>query len=272
MDKPLIDWFTIIAQIINFLILIYLLKRFLYGPILRAMKERENKIASRLEEAGKSQEDAAKELRTYQDKVEKWEAERESHLKKLKEEIERQRKDLLRKTREEVDLERIRWLESFQEEKEEVHRDFHRQLSTGVLEIARRTLADMADAELEVQAIRVFLRHLKELPEEQRQKLNQSLQQSPDSLVVESAFDIPDPFKKSMTRTLHELLHFQGKIKYSQNPKFLCGIGMSTGDFKLTWETNHYLDGLKEELTSAIARRNPGILNSNETMEQPVSI
>ena len=35
------DWFTVIAQIINFLILVALLKRFLYGPIIRAMERRE---------------------------------------------------------------------------------------------------------------------------------------------------------------------------------------------------------------------------------------
>ncbi len=47
----LINWFTVLAQIVNFLILVYLLKRFLYGPIIRAMQEREKKIARRLQDA-----------------------------------------------------------------------------------------------------------------------------------------------------------------------------------------------------------------------------
>ena len=46
-----IDWFTVVAQIVNFLILVWLLKKFLYGPIIRAMDDRERRIASRLEEA-----------------------------------------------------------------------------------------------------------------------------------------------------------------------------------------------------------------------------
>lgn len=54
----LINWFTVFAQIINFLILIWLLKRFLYGPIIKAMEERERKIASVMEQARKSEEDA----------------------------------------------------------------------------------------------------------------------------------------------------------------------------------------------------------------------
>ena len=44
----LIDWFTIIAQALNFLILAWLLKRFLYRPVLNALDEREKLIASEL--------------------------------------------------------------------------------------------------------------------------------------------------------------------------------------------------------------------------------
>jgi len=37
----LIDWFTVVAQVINFLILVWLMKRFLYKPILNAIAARE---------------------------------------------------------------------------------------------------------------------------------------------------------------------------------------------------------------------------------------
>ena len=47
----LINWFTVAAQIVNFLILVALLKRFLYGPIVAAMSAREGRIAAQLTEA-----------------------------------------------------------------------------------------------------------------------------------------------------------------------------------------------------------------------------
>ena len=46
-----IDYFTIIAQIINFLILVFLLRHFLYRPVITAMDEREQKMVSRLKDA-----------------------------------------------------------------------------------------------------------------------------------------------------------------------------------------------------------------------------
>ena len=54
----LIDWFTVLAQIINFLILIYLLKRFLYGPIIRAMEEREKKMVADQDRAKNAEKEA----------------------------------------------------------------------------------------------------------------------------------------------------------------------------------------------------------------------
>ena len=48
----LIDWFTVLAQIVNFLILVALMKRFLYGPLIAAIDAREQSIAARLAEGG----------------------------------------------------------------------------------------------------------------------------------------------------------------------------------------------------------------------------
>ncbi len=58
----LIDWFTVFAQIINFLILVFLLKRFLYEPIISAMDEREEKIALRMQAAEQKRNEAEQEV------------------------------------------------------------------------------------------------------------------------------------------------------------------------------------------------------------------
>ena len=56
----LINWFTVCAQAINFLILVWLLKRFLYKPILHAIDEREKGIAAQLADAEAKKAEAQK--------------------------------------------------------------------------------------------------------------------------------------------------------------------------------------------------------------------
>jgi len=60
-----IDYFTIFAQIINFLVLVLLLKHFLYGRIIKAMDEREKRIESQLQEAAKKKKEADEEADSY---------------------------------------------------------------------------------------------------------------------------------------------------------------------------------------------------------------
>jgi F-type H+-transporting ATPase subunit b len=77
----LIDWFTVVAQIINFLILVWLLKRFLYKPILNAIDAREKKIAKELADADAKKAEALKEREEFQHKNEELDQQRKMRTK-----------------------------------------------------------------------------------------------------------------------------------------------------------------------------------------------
>lgn len=76
----MIDWFTVVAQIINFLILVALLKYFLYGRIVAAMTQRQEEISARWEEARQQREAAAKELEAARDRNRQLDQQREALL------------------------------------------------------------------------------------------------------------------------------------------------------------------------------------------------
>ena len=91
----LIDWFTIVAQALNFLILVWLLKRFLYKPILHAIDEREKRIAAELANADKNKAEAQKERDEFQHKNEEFDRERAALLSKATDEAQDERQRLL---------------------------------------------------------------------------------------------------------------------------------------------------------------------------------
>jgi F-type H+-transporting ATPase subunit b len=64
----LIDWFTVAAQALNFLVLVWLLKRFLYKPILDAIDVREKGIAATLAGADAKAKEAQKEHNDFDKK------------------------------------------------------------------------------------------------------------------------------------------------------------------------------------------------------------
>src|ERR1019366_3583865 len=89
----LIDWFTVVAQAVNFLILVWLLQRFLYKPVLAAIDARELKIAAQLADGAAKKNEAQAERDDFQVKSEAFEQQRGELLRKATDDanVERQR-------------------------------------------------------------------------------------------------------------------------------------------------------------------------------------
>src|SRR5450631_1161046 len=99
----LIDWFTVGAQAINFIILVWLLKRFLYKPILDAVDAREKRVAAELADADAKRAEAKKERDEFQHKNEEFYQQRAELLSKARAEAKAERELLLREARRAAD-------------------------------------------------------------------------------------------------------------------------------------------------------------------------
>src|SRR5450631_4660557 len=99
----LIDWFTVGAQAINFIILVWLLKRFLYKPILNAVDAREKRIAAELADADAKEAEAQKERDEFQHKNEEFDQQRAALLNKATDEAKAERQRLLDEARKTAD-------------------------------------------------------------------------------------------------------------------------------------------------------------------------
>src|SRR5271163_2056642 len=111
-----INWFTVAAQAINFLILVWLLRRFLYKPILQAIDERAKWIATQLAEAEAKKAEAQKERDDFQHKNEAFDQERAALLKKATDEAKAERQRMLDEARKEADELRAKRQEALRSE------------------------------------------------------------------------------------------------------------------------------------------------------------
>ena len=145
----LINWFTVVAQIVNFLILVVLLKYLLYNRIIKAMDERERKIQLRLKEAEEKEQAAEREVESLREKNRDFDEQREKMLAQAKEEAETRRRDLTQEARQAVTNLRLVWQEAIQREKESFIQDLRKMAATQVYAIARKAFEDLADAALE---------------------------------------------------------------------------------------------------------------------------
>lgn len=254
----LIDWFTVIAQIFNFLVLVYLLKRFLYKPIIKAMDGREQRIAGRLEEADKREEGARQELEQYEQRNRELDSQREQLVSQMKEDVESQRKELVSQARHQVDAIRTNWYEALEREKESLLQDLRERTGKHTYAVARRALKDLANVELEQHIVRVFIERLRNLDEEEQKALKESVQKSKREVTVISAFEILQETSQDIAQVLREYLSDPVDLQFETSPEVICGIELRVKGRKIAWSVPDYLDGLETILAKVLGGETKG--------------
>ena len=174
-----INWFTVIAQTINFLILVWLLKRFLYRPILSAIDDREQRITARIAQADAKVAEADLEREAFRQKSEAFDQQRAELLKRATDEAKAQRERLLELARKDADALRARRLEAFRAEQRDLSQEIYRWTQDEVFAIARKTLADLANTRLEERTGEVFVDRLRALTGTAKEQMVAALKSSP---------------------------------------------------------------------------------------------
>ena len=247
----LIDWFTVFAQILNFLVLVYLLKRFLYGRIIRAMDEREKTIALGLEEAQKKKDDAQQEMDRYIAKNKELDDRRQALLTAMKEEVEAHRKDLMNEARKQVETVQAAWYQALEREKQAFLDDLRQRAGKHTCEIARRSLKDLSNVDLEHQIMRVFMERLRSLDGHELQALKEAVSKSGGKLKLWSAFEIPQQLVQEIVDVLR--IHTpEPFLRFEVSPDVLCGIELELHGRKIAWSLGDYLDTLEGRLLAAL--------------------
>jgi len=247
----IIDWYTILFQIINFLILVFLLRYFLYGPIVKAMDERERKIVEREEEAETKRKEAEKAENNYRQKSQEFEEEKEELMDEARSSAEEEKADLLSKARSEVSETRRRWEEAFEREKESFTGELRRRIGRQACSVARRCLEELADARLEELTWNIFTGKLDDLPDNDRQNLLKGLEENDYKLNLQSAFETPEEKLQELESKLDKVLpetEKQLSLFAKIDSELICGLELVAGGYRISWSVDSYLGDIESEI------------------------
>jgi F-type H+-transporting ATPase subunit b len=245
----LIDWFTVAAQAINFLVLVWLLKRFLYKPVLAAIDAREKGIATQLQDAEKKKAEALKEQTDFQHKNEEFDHQRSALLLEATNAAKSEREKLLEIARKDSEELRSKLQKSVYGELNNLNGKIGTLAQGEVFSIARKTLADLADVSLEERVTNIFIHRLHDLTDKQREELKAGLQASSKPALVCSAFEFAPPQKSAIEEAIKPLLSQGTGIEFETKPDLISGIEVAANGQKVSWSIADYLTSL----TSSVA-------------------
>ncbi|QSA98698.1 F0F1 ATP synthase subunit delta [Methylococcus sp. EFPC2] len=241
-----LDWSTLALEIFNFLVLVWLLKRLLYQPVLDVIAQRRAAIEHSLAVAA-DKEAQAQALKTqYENRLADWDKEKQAAREALRRELEaeRQRELLATKNALAVELEKTRVTE--QTQRAELLQRLEEQAIDRGAGFCATLLERLSGPELHDRLVDMFIEDLHALPETRRAELKAGWRDGNPAVEVTGAYDLSESQRKRLQLALDELAGSSCSVQFRQDQSLLAGLKISappwTLDASLRDELQHFAD------------------------------
>lgn len=241
-----LNWSTFVLEIINFLVLVWILKRFLYQPVLGVIARRRQAIEKQLADAHQLRDQAEDSKLRYENRLADWNQERQQALDKLHVELEQKRQEGLSRLKTELaeEMEKNRIAETRQQK--QIMREMQQQALNQGAQFASRLLGECAGPELEQRLFDILMDDLRALSEEQSKALAGEWGESPEQVVVCSAYALPDEQKLALQQSLKSVLGQPVPVQYERDRNLLAGLRITIGAWVLNLNVRDELQGFTE--------------------------
>jgi F-type H+-transporting ATPase subunit b len=263
----LIDWFTVGGQVFNFLILVWLMKRFLYKPILKAIDEREKKIATELADADIKKTEAKKERDDFEKKNKDFDQERATLLAKVTSEVKTERQKLMDEARKAAESLSAKRQDMLINEEHNLYQTLGLKTQNEVFAIARKVLADLSGASLEERMVDVFIHILNDLKKENKERLITAFNTSPTPVIIRVAFELSKAQSALIEEAVRETLGEKTQIHFETAPDLICGIDLMTNGQKIAWSIVDYLATLEKNVEELMKEKIKSVVKTESKPE-----
>lgn len=241
-----LNWSTFILEIVNFLVLVWILKRFLYRPVLDVIERRRKAVETRLAEAARLHDEAEALKEQYGGRLATWETEKREAADRLAREIEAERarrlEELARSLEEEKEKSRVASERRWSEQKRAVERQA---LELGAT-FSARLLETASGPELEARLVALLLDELAALPEKQVAGLREQWGAPPQTIEVASAFPLDAGARERLESVLRQVSGLSVPVTYSVDEELVAGVRIVIGAWVLAANVREELGGFAE--------------------------
>lgn len=242
-----IDWITVAAQIVNFLILVWLLRWVLYRPLSRALKARQEAVTERLEEAEAARTEAEAAATAHYEATLALEQAREERLERAEREAEEKRAELIEEAKAEIAARRSAWQTQLEDEKAAFLDRLRRRAGESFVKMARRILDEMADQDLVDRMAGTFADRLAALDDEDRARLRAAVAAG-NRPEIRASLPLSAEARGKVEAAVGRLLDGAGEIEVAEDPGLSCGIVLTVGSQHVGWTIAEHLDGFAQEV------------------------
>ena len=237
---------TFVLEIINFLVLIWILQRLFYKPVLAVIARRKQHIDQTLAEAQQLQQQAEDLRQRYENRQSQWEQEKRDALSALHRQIDSERKTQMDKLQADLKQERQKAKVTLSRLQQDIQQQTEKKALQNGARFAAILLKQTAGPELEARLCEVLMEHFTDLPEECKLCLQTLESKKSVSIPITSAYPLPDEIRQRLEQKLGALINRRDVFHYHRDPELIAGLRIDIGAWVLQANLQHELAGFAE--------------------------
>lgn len=241
-----LSWSTFVLEIINFLVLVWILKRFLYKPVMDVIARRRGEIEKTRVEAAQLQADAQQLQTQYEGRLDEWNAERQQAREALSRELESERAHRLEAVQAELEKKREQALVAEERRRRDELHQIEETAMAQSAQFASRLLARVAGSETESRLVRFLIEELAKLPPERTQRLRERHGTAVEEIVVVSAFELDDDERSALEQAMIKLIGEKRPVRFTRDSGLIAGVRITIGAWVLGFNLADELKGLAQ--------------------------
>ncbi len=246
-----ISWFEIIAQIINFFIILFILQKLLYKPVIAAMNERQVRIQKSQKEADEKMDRARELISEYKDKMAEVEDEKSSIINQARIEAKEKKESLLEDYKNEADRKRSSYLKEIQDEKSNFIDNLRKTMGESAVKIASHILEMISSSELEEEVFKSFIEELDHLEDNIEDKRTLEDERTTE---LYSARELSDSEKETIEKALKESLKNLETIEFNVDPGLVLGYELNLETYTVHTSIKNYLDTVEADILKMLEK------------------
>jgi len=242
------DWWTFALQVVNFLILVWLLQHFLYKPVRKILADRRAAVDERIAEAEKAKDTAEAERAALADARAKFDAEKEERLAALHREISAERAEALKDAK--ADAEKLigEARHKIERERAEALRSLNKEIADLAADMAAKIVAGGASDD--TSAIKRFKDYAANFSEEDLRTLQLGLDNEGAGIHVMTAAKLTSDEKDAWRNALREHFGKSCAVDFAVDEKILGGAELRFPHAALKLSAAGAIDLLKKAASS----------------------
>jgi F-type H+-transporting ATPase subunit b len=241
-----LSWTTFLLEIVNFLVLVWILKRFLYKPVLEVIARRRAGIEKSLADAAAQHADAEKLKQQYEGRLANWDKEREQARAKLAQELEAERSRRMAELQGALEQEQAKRRTAEERRQADAMRKIEETALAQGVHFAARLLDQAAGPETQARLVDLVVDSLGKLPAERITALRNSFTTAPATVIVTSAYPLANEQQQNIAKSLAKLVGSDTSPRFEQDHDLVAGVRISVGAWVLGANVKDELKGFAE--------------------------